>query len=74
VPRPDPRRSRTSTALKQTHSHAEPEARALEAGEYDRFFVLLHGLAPADWAQPIGCPDWDVRALATTHALGTLRW
>ncbi|OJV30138.1 MAG: hypothetical protein BGO26_07120 [Actinobacteria bacterium 69-20] len=46
-------------------------AMRLAATEYRRFADLLRGLAPADWATPTECPDWDVRQVAA-HTLGMI--
>lgn len=48
---------------------ARPTAMRLAATEYQRLLDVLRSLAPADWAKPTNCSDWDVRAMAA-HALG----
>lgn len=46
-----------------------PTAMRLAATEYTRFLHHLQQLSPGDWAQPTGCPGWDVRAMAG-HVVG----
>ncbi len=58
----------TTSAPRQPAMH-RPVAMRLAATEYQRYLEHLRELAPADWAKPTECPDWDVRAMAT-HVLG----
>ncbi|MDT7538430.1 MAG: hypothetical protein QOI82_2015 [Actinomycetota bacterium] len=44
-------------------------AMRLAADENDRFLGQLRRLAPAHWARPTDCPDWDVKSLVG-HVVG----
>ncbi|TQS41317.1 maleylpyruvate isomerase family mycothiol-dependent enzyme [Cryptosporangium phraense] len=48
------------------------EAMDLTVTEHDRFYTLLDGLAPDEWARATDCQGWDVRAIAV-HVLGSAR-
>ena len=60
-----------------THALAPPQRLTrddmaqLATTEYARTLEQLRLLAPADWARPTDCSEWDVRALVA-HLVGTV--